>query len=767
MTPSLSMSRSESKSRLDPAFVAAMLAAAAVTAQFVGGKALRDALFLAHLDVTSLSKMVIAAAVVSLAVVVVSSRIVTRLSPARFVPLAFMVSAILALAEWGLVYALPNAAAIIVYLHISGLGPMLGSGFWLIASERFDPRTAKRRFGQIAGAGTLGGLLGGALAERVGSMFDVGAMLPILAVVNVFCAWKISQLANMYRTRTRSREVEMAPDLAPVPVRPGLLVLRQTPYIRNVAALVGLGTISAGLLDYLFKVQAVAAFGDGDSLLRFFAVFYAATSLITFIVQTSWCRLILERFGLGVTAGTPSMAILLGGAGALLGPGLESTMVARGAENVLRGSLFRSAYEVFYTPIPPANKRAAKSLIDVGFDRVGEAIGGGTIWLALLLAPSTQYVAILGLAMACSIVAVAVAIRLNRGYIKALEDSLLNRALDFDLSETDDVTTRTAVLRTLRSTRPRLESRPRKIDVDEDPRPRTGQAGWAGLDPELQEIMDLRSRDRDKIRQVLWNDEGLTASLVPYAIELLAWDPVADDAMVALRKVAEERVGTLIDALIDPNQDFAVRRRLARVFGVCVSQRAADGLLLGLEDLRFEVRYQCGRSLASIIEKNPRVRIDKDKVFEVVRREVAVGRPIWDSHRLLDKLDVSDSESFVDQFVKDRANQSLAHVFTLLSLVLPTEPLQIAFRGLQTDDQSLRGTALEYLEGVLPPTIRDRLWPYLEDHRSTSRVTRPREEILADLLRSNQSIVMSLEELKRQTARDRGPEIEPKSAKTR
>jgi hypothetical protein len=500
MTPSLSRSRSEpSKSRLDPAFVAAMLAAAAVTAQFVGGKALRDALFLAHLDVTSLSKMVIAASAVSLAVVVVSSRIVMRLSPARFVPLAFMVSAILLLAEWGLVYAWPTAAAIIVYLHISGLGPMLGSGFWLIASERFDPRTAKRRFGQIAGAGTLGGLLGGALAERVGSIFDVGAMLPILAVVNVFCAWKISQLAHMYRMRTRSREVEMVPDLAPVPVRPGLLVLRQTPYIRNLAALVGLGTISAGLLDYLFKVQAVAAFGNGDSLLRFFAVFYAATSLITFIVQTSWCRLILERFGLGITAGTPSMAILLGGAGALIGPGLESTMVARGAENVLRGSLFRSAYEVFYTPIPPANKRAAKSLIDVGFDRVGEAISGGSIWLALLLMPSTQYVAILGLAMACSVVAVVVAIRLNRGYIKALEDSLLNRALDFDLSETDDVTTRTTVLRTLRSTRPSLESRPRKIDVDEDPRSRTGPAGWAGLDPELQEIMDLRSRDRDKI----------------------------------------------------------------------------------------------------------------------------------------------------------------------------------------------------------------------------------------------------------------------------
>ncbi len=50
---------------------------------------------------------------------------------------------------------------------MSGVGPLLGSGFWLIATERFDPHTAKKRFGQIAGAGTVGGLIGGLVAERV------------------------------------------------------------------------------------------------------------------------------------------------------------------------------------------------------------------------------------------------------------------------------------------------------------------------------------------------------------------------------------------------------------------------------------------------------------------------------------------------------------------------------------------------------------------------------------------------------------------------
>src|SRR4029078_1629142 len=144
-----------------------------------------------------------------------------------------------------------------------------------------------------------------------------------------------------------------------------------------------------------------------------------------------------------------------------------------------------------------------------------------------------------------------------------------------------------------------------------------------------------RSRNVDQVTRVLRNEDGLSAALVPHVIPLLAWHPVAADAVFALRKVAEERVGLLIDALIDPNQDFTVRRRLARVFSVCVSQRAADGLMLGLDDMRFESYSQCGRSLSSIHDKNRRVKIDQKRIFEVVQREVAVGRPVWESRQLL------------------------------------------------------------------------------------------------------------------------------------
>lgn len=220
----------------------------------------------------------------------------------------------------------------------------------------------------------------------------------------------------------------------------------------------------------------------------------------------------------------------------------------------------------------------------------------------------------------------------------------------------------------------------------------------------------------------------------------------------ALQSVAEERVGELTDALTDPNQPFVVRRRLARVFSVCVSQRAADGAALGLEDLRFEVRYQSGRSLLSIVSRNPQVRIDKARIFAVVNREVSVNKDVWRHRRLIDANDDGHEQSFLEELVRDRASHSLAHVFTLLSLVLPAEPLRIAFRGLHTDDPVLRGTSLEYLQSVLPPDIRDQLWPFLEDQRGP-KMPRPGEDTLAALLRSNESIRINLEELRKRAAR--------------
>jgi hypothetical protein len=632
--------------------------------------------------------------------------------------------------EWLLTYASPKSAAVLLYLHMSGLGPLLGSGFWLMASERFDPRTAKRRFGQIQGAGTAGGLVGGLMAERVGALFGIAALLPALALLNFLCAWVVRRLAREGGTRDR---VEAGSDLVPIAPRSGFRVLAEAPYLRNVAALVVVGTMSTALLDYAFKAEAVGQFGQGNGLIRFFAVYYAVISLVTFSTQTFASRPALERFGLATAASTPAAASLFGAAGSLLAPGLPSIAITRGGESVLRSALFRASYEQFYTPIPPAEKRVAKAIIDVGFDRFGEVMGAAFVGIVLLVLPSSPSVVIviLSAVIVSSAIAVLIARRLNRSYVETLENSLLSRAVEIDLSEIVDLTTRSTVLRTLAQSRGSMDA-----DIQPMVSSRVTDRDSRIRDDELQKIVRLRSRDRREILSVLRGEESLKPALVPHVIGLLARDDVAQDAVRALSKVAEGHVGELVDRLIDPNEDFAVRRRLPRVFSVCVSQRAVDGLMLGLDDLRFEVRFQCGRSLAAIVEKSPIARIDSDRVRAVVLREVAVSRSVWESRRLLDQVEAGEEASFTAELVRHRADQSLVHVFTLLSLILPREPLLVAVRGLHSEDENLQATALEYLERILPPAIRDGLWPFLEDRGRSGLRGRSRQTSSGRISRS-------------------------------
>ena len=292
--------------------------------------------------------------------------------------------------------------------------------------------------------------------------------------------------------------------------------------------------------------------------------------------------------------------------------------------------VFRAGNELFYTPFLPSDKRAAKSIIDVGADRFGDAVAGGLVAVLLILGPS-HHTAILGAAMGCSAGALLLTRRLRRGYVSTLERSLLTRAVELDAADVGDrhhahsdasgaVRHRCSRSTAVDCARP--ASRDRRTAARRTPSAPT---------PTSRGFEALPSHDPGRVLAVLGSDMPLSAALATHVIPLLAWDPVAHEAVVALRRVADEHIGQLTDALVDQTQPFAVRRRLARVLSACTAQRAVDGLLLGLDDSRFEVRFECARSLAAIVEKHPDSRLERDHLLAVVRREVGVSRHVWES----------------------------------------------------------------------------------------------------------------------------------------
>ncbi|HKQ57232.1 MAG TPA: hypothetical protein VJY35_05135 [Candidatus Eisenbacteria bacterium] len=716
---------------------AAMVSSATIMAYLVASRATRDTLFLSSFRVGSLPLMIVGASVLSIVVAIVATRGMMRFGPARFIPAAFLISALLTLGEWGLTLRQPGIGAVAVYLHVAALGPVLISGFWSILNERFDPRTAKQAIGRIAGVGTLGGLAGGLLVERLTAWTGVTATLPALALIQVWCAWGTSRLPQVVPAARPDSQ-------AALPASEAGRRLLSTPYLRNLALLVLGCSVSNTLVDFVFKAQTSATMHPGLDLMRVFSAFYALVALLTFAIQTLFSRLALERAGLATTIGTLPAAVAVGSVSAALVPGPWSVGIVRGLEGVLRGSLFRAGYELLYTPIPAAEKRATKTLVDVGCDRLGDIVGAGITALVLLSVPLGSTAALLGVSALLAAAMLWLVAQLQRGYVSSLEAGLRAGAVDVGQIQVADMTTHITIQRVLGTVKhagPPGIARPVPAPGPVPPEPR-----------DVVELLRwLRSGNPVRVREALAAARPLDATLVPQVVQLLGWDEVAREAAEALRPGAARHAGQLVDALLDADGDVHVRRRIPGVLAMTPSSRALEGLTRGLADGRFEVRYRCGRALARMLERERSLAVDREIVFDAVRREAAAGRQVWDSQRLLDQLERRDEDSFVDEFLRERAGRSLEHAFTLLSLVLPPEPLQIAFRGLHAGDPMLRNTALEYLESVLPPSVREPLWPYLEPDRPTRRVPqtpRDRDEVLNDLLRSNESIQINLDALR-------------------
>ncbi len=713
-----------------------MLCASLMIGHQVAAKAARDGLFLSRFPVTDLPKIIGLAAIVAILLGLGFSRMLSRFGPARTVPFAVLLSGLLHGAEYLLIDAYRDFIVSFVYLHIVGFGAILLSGFWSLSSEAFDPREAKLRFGRIAGAGTAGGIAGGLLAERTVVWASTESLLLLLAAAH-FLAFLVLLRIRSYAPPSHS-DSESGFSAARE-------AFRRAPFLLSLAALVLLGTTSAALLDYLFKSGAAENFARGPELTRYFAIFYTGAQVLTFLVQSVLTPIALERLGLGRTVMTLGLSIMGGASAALAIPAFGMTASVRALELILRGSFFRSGYELFFTPIPPRDKRAVKTVIDVGCDRFGDALGAAVLQLLLLLGPVYARVEILLLAIGLSAVSVWITLRMDRAYVSVLETGLRNRAIELDLDAVHDSTTLAVVLNSAQANLlPRAERTPVFTPVA------------ASADPALDDLARLRSGDLETVRNCLKQGDLTNPLLVPQLIRLLAWDDVSGPAREALFQFGAAITGQLSDALLNEKQDFAVRRRIPRILARCDSQRAFDALVLSQADPRFEIRFQSARALDFLRQNNPDLSIAGKTVFGLVSKELSVSKPIWEGRKLLDSRDTSDSGfTFLDDVLRERSNQSLEHVFSLLSLILPREPLKISFRALHSEDRHLRGLGLEYLASSLPESIFHQLSQLVA--AAPVQTQRTAEEVLEQLrLESGHSLLL---ELKKKAGGAPGPDV--------
>ncbi|MFQ5889293.1 MAG: Npt1/Npt2 family nucleotide transporter [Gemmatimonadota bacterium] len=735
--------------------VVSFLGAFLVISFLVLARSLREALYLDVFDVTTLPYITIAVAVLGLPAVALFSRYLAHENPREALTKVALFLAGGLLLVWPLV-GRQDAGVIAFYLWTAGGTLLLTSGFWVATSEQFPVRGAKRLFGLISAGGTLGAMVTGNSVRWLTARFDsvwLIALLPLFLLLLI----GIQRLLPRPTAASAAPASKRSPEERITSLREGPRPVWRTPHLRTIALIVLTATMASTLVDYQFKEQVRASLVTKEQLASFFGAFYGWTGGISLAVQLLVTSRLMATAGVAWSLSILPAVLLLGSTGLLVAPGLALATLVRGADTSLRKSLHRSVIEFLYVPVPPLLRRKTKTLIDFTVDSVAEGLGALIVflWVTLPGLPS-RYLSIFVILLAVLFLFLSRA--MGRRYFVTLKERLaeggerpVSPGLDRRLAGRDALTatvTRMDMTDALRARGLGLEGRA-SVPAEPEERPASLPPPGGRRDAPRDLSAVLASSDVGLLAAALSEPRRWGEEHVPALVRVLARDALAERVIEALAAIGEPAVPHLATLLADESADFVIRRRIPGALARIGAQEADAALVDALGASRFEIRYRAALALARRRrDRMPEVRGDwKAHVWEAVRRELSRERPVWELQRLLDRTESSEDD-FVARRAGVRGELSLEHTFRLLSFVLEPEAVRSAYHGIILDDENLKSYSLEYLEQVLPPDIRQRLWPFIGDisEYRRERAIRPLPEVVSDLMKTGATLFAGKED---------------------
>ena len=256
--------------------------------------------------------------------------------------------------------------------------------FWSFMSDVFDNVQAKRVYGYIGAAGTIGAVTGPSITRLLAERIGTAQLLLISAALLGLCLLCIVKLRHWARLRERERGERGGQDRAMGGgILAGIRLAFREPVMRAFAILMFFGV---GVGTLLYNEQAAIAqrfYPDSDARTAFYAGIDLAINIVSLTIQLLLTRSLLNRLGVARVLLLPPLAILFGFA--LLTASPVPAMVAL-VQIVTRAGEFsigKPARETIYTRVSPELRYKSKAMIDTVVYRGGDL---SFVWLHKLLA---------------------------------------------------------------------------------------------------------------------------------------------------------------------------------------------------------------------------------------------------------------------------------------------------------------------------------------------------------------------------------------------
>lgn len=375
----------------------------------------RDALFLAELPARQLPFTYLAIALVAFGAVRVDRSLARRLEQRRLAMVTLLVAGAgtvgfwLAFGsdQWWLGPLVPH----FFYIWTGIISTFAVTQFWRLLAELFTVSDAKRLYSRIAAGGSLGAVAGASVADVAQTwlaprdLLLVGA--GILATTAFIPALVFPPVPPAGEEPGEARAEEASPDVVG--------------YVRRLIVLVALASVTAVLVDYVFKATVDRELTTAE-LGPFFGRFYIALNVASLIVQITLAPRILVWLGATRAVSVLPALFVLGALGHVATELFALAILLKGADGGLRHSLHRSAFELLYLPLSKAVRNRYKTTIDALGQRGGQALGSLGILAVGMVGVATRE---LSVAVAVLSVAwVAASLMLRRRYLDLFRANL-------------------------------------------------------------------------------------------------------------------------------------------------------------------------------------------------------------------------------------------------------------------------------------------------------------------------------------------------------
>lgn len=254
--------------------------------------------------------------------------------------------------------------------------------FWSFMADVFSNSEARRYYGYIGAAGTLGAFLGPIITRTLVERIGIANLMLVSAGFLCICLVCLLRLRLWAVEREQARQLVSGETPMGGSVLAGLRLIASEPLLRWMAVMtifaVGVGTL-------LYNEQAAIVrrlYSDAAASTAYYAGIDLAVNALTLLVQLLVTRALLSRFGLAPALLIPAVAILLGFSILAASPLPMMVAVVQVVTRASEFSLAKPGRETIYTRVGREWRYKAGAAIDTVVYRGGDL---SFVWIHKLL----------------------------------------------------------------------------------------------------------------------------------------------------------------------------------------------------------------------------------------------------------------------------------------------------------------------------------------------------------------------------------------------